>query len=159
MTLPRDKEEPEKRPVASSTASAPERTPEPDETWAIPTPGSTPLSKVRDKHPTDLPNCSKGNSSMRVPALFDAPTGPARSQTHRDPDAHELMSWCTWNSRRGDEITVSWKRYGSHPEKGTGAEQAKTYYEGFFSPSSGRREDVGVGEEALWVADDGTDAS
>lgn len=73
--------------------------------------------------------------------------------------AASLMSWCTWHSRSGDEINVSWRRFGSDPEDGTGAEQAKTYFEGFFYPGSGRREDVGIGEEALWVTDNGTDAS
>ncbi|MDQ0987963.1 serine/threonine-protein kinase [Streptomyces sp. V2I9] len=141
-------------PKGKPTRAAAERTPSPDTTWNVPTPGTTPLSKVPDKHPTDLPNCAKRSSPVRVPSLFDAPTGPTKEQTHHDPDAHELMSWCTWNSRSGDEINVSWKRYGSHPEEGTGAEQAKKYYEGFFYPGHGRREDIGLGEEALWVTDD-----
>lgn len=148
-------EEPKGKPLASATPA--ERTPQPAETWDIPTPGSTPLSEVPDKHSADLPNCAKGSSSVRVPSLFDAPSGPdkaERTPSFRDDGSEgtgSLMSWCTWNSRSGDEINVTWRRFGSHPKEGTGAEQAKTYYENFYYPSDGRREDVGVGEEALWV--------
>ncbi|MEU2069275.1 serine/threonine-protein kinase [Streptomyces anulatus] len=46
LMLPGDAEEPKRKPVASGTASAPERTPESDATWNIPTPGSTPLSDL-----------------------------------------------------------------------------------------------------------------
>ncbi|MFC8706989.1 serine/threonine-protein kinase [Streptomyces anulatus] len=158
-------EEPKGTPTASGTTSAPERKPEPEPSRSVPTPGTTPLSKVPDKHPADLPNCAKGSSSVRAPSLFDAPTGPDKAQrmaSSRDDGsegAPSLMSWCTWQSRSGDEISVTWRRFGSAAEDGTGAEQAKTYFEGFFHPGSGRREDVGVGEEALWVTDNGTDAS
>lgn len=40
--------------------------------------------------------------------------------------ATSLMSWRTWHSRSGDEVSVSWRRFGSHPEEGTEVEQAKT---------------------------------
>ncbi|MFD0038937.1 serine/threonine-protein kinase [Streptomyces anulatus] len=148
-------EEPKGKPLASATAA--ERTPEPAETWDIPTPGPTPLSEVPDKYPADLPNCAKGRSPVRVPSLFDAPKGPVtteRRDSFRDDGSEGVgawTSWCTWHSRSGDELNVSWMRFGAAPEDGTGAEQAKTYYEGFFYPSDGRREDVGFGEEALWV--------
>ncbi|WP_405186847.1 serine/threonine protein kinase [Streptomyces anulatus] len=152
-------EEPKGSPTAS--VSAPERKPEPvpEPSRSVPTPGTTPLSKVPDKHATALPNCSKGNSSIQVPSLFDAPTGPPESQTHHDPDARELMSWCTWNSRSGDEIMVAWRRFGSDPKEGTGAEQAKKTYENFYYPGHNRREDIGVGEEAHWGTDSGSNCA
>ncbi|MEU7298524.1 protein kinase, partial [Streptomyces exfoliatus] len=50
LLMPRGEEEPNAKPIASGTASAPERKPEPATTWSVPTPGSTPLSKVTDKY-------------------------------------------------------------------------------------------------------------
>ncbi|MFH8370422.1 serine/threonine-protein kinase [Streptomyces sp. NPDC018031] len=119
----------------------------PSENETIPTPGTTPLSKVRDKYTQRVPSCKEAKGKVEVPAGYGDPSGNLEAVG----ETPEERNQCFWENRYGDKIAVSWDRHLTEDGK-TGAELAKEKYEtGYASASqSYERTDVGVGEEAYW---------
>ncbi|WP_433543808.1 serine/threonine-protein kinase (plasmid) [Streptomyces sp. CA-294286] len=113
----------------------------------VPTSGTTPLSKVRDKYTQRVPSCKEAKGKMVVPAGYGDPSGNLEAVGRTPQETNE----CFWNNRYGDRLFVSWNRHLSESGR-TGAELAKERYESGYASArqSYERADVGVGEEAYW---------
>ncbi|MQY09286.1 serine/threonine-protein kinase [Actinomadura macrotermitis] len=113
----------------------------------VPTPGATPLSKVRDKYTQRVPSCKEAAGKVEVPADYGKPSGNIEATGETPQESNQ----CYWSNRYGDRVVVSWDRHLSQGGK-TGAELAKERYESGYASAhqSYERVDVGVGEEAYW---------
>ncbi|MFD3869404.1 serine/threonine-protein kinase [Streptomyces sp. NPDC058623] len=113
----------------------------------IPTPGTTPLSKVGDKYTQWVPSCQEARGKVEVPAGYGDPSGNLEAVGKTPQESNQ----CFWSNRYGDRVVVSWDRHLSEGGK-TGAELAKEDHETGYASAyqSYERADVGVGEEAFW---------
>ncbi|MGW7452455.1 serine/threonine-protein kinase [Streptomyces sp. NPDC054787] len=113
----------------------------------VPTPGTTPLSKVPDKYTQRVPLCKEAKGKVDVPADYGDPSGNYEAVG----ETPEKSNQCFWSNRYGDRVIVSWDRHLSEGGK-TGAELAKERYESGYGSAhqSYERVDVGIGEEAFW---------
>ncbi|WP_254878699.1 serine/threonine-protein kinase [Streptomyces sp. NA04227] len=135
---------------SGGSSAAPEG-PAPEE--SVPTPGTTPLSKVPDRYGRDLPECKGVNANLPVtaPDGFGPPAGNGLSDQDVGGQKHR-ESMCVWDSRVGDKLYVVWYSYASVPGGATGAEQAKENYETFYQTdgtAEGRLKDPGFAEEGF----------
>ncbi|MFF4364506.1 serine/threonine-protein kinase [Streptomyces sp. NPDC001594] len=119
----------------------------PSDSEAVPTPGTTPLSKVPDKYTQLVPSCKEAKGKVEVPADYGDPNGNIEAVGEVPQGSNQ----CFWSNRYGDRVFVSWTRHLSEGGK-TGAELAKEKHESGFASArdSYERVDVGVGEEAYW---------
>ncbi|KUJ66057.1 hypothetical protein ACZ90_40080 [Streptomyces albus subsp. albus] len=119
----------------------------PSESETVPTPGTTPLAKVRDKYTQRVPSCKEAKGKVEVPAGYGDPSGNLEAVGETPKETNQ----CFWENRYGDRIAVSWDRHLTEGGK-TGAELAKEKYESGYASAhqSYERTDVGVGEEAYW---------
>ncbi|AXK34635.1 serine/threonine protein kinase [Streptomyces armeniacus] len=153
-----------KEPAASGTEPRPDK--------STPTPGTTPLAKVRDKYTRSLPACEPAHTSdtsgapdiTHMPPEFGAPAGEGVSEQDGFTETGAkgpkyLESFCVWNSRSGDRITVTYDLYRTRPGGETGAEQAKSAYEMGNHLDYYERGDIGAGDEAVWRTEPRSDAS
>ncbi|MGW7342792.1 serine/threonine-protein kinase [Streptomyces sp. NPDC054854] len=134
----------------SGRASASPRQPDakaPSGSEAVPTPGTTPLSKVPDKYTQPVPACKEAKGKVEVPAGYGDPSGNLEAVG----ETPQVTNQCVWSDRYGNRIHVSWNRHLSEGGK-TGAELAKEKYETGYASAHGsyERVEVGVGEEAYW---------
>ncbi|WP_405982877.1 serine/threonine-protein kinase [Streptomyces sp. NBC_00158] len=115
---------------------------------AVPTPGTTPLSKVPDKYAQRVPSCKEAKGKVDVPAGYGDPSGNLEAVGETPQESNQ----CFWSDRYGGRIFVSWDRHLSEGGGKTGAELAKERYETGYASArqSYERVDVGVGEEAHW---------
>ncbi|MCX5195715.1 serine/threonine protein kinase [Streptomyces sp. NBC_00249] len=113
----------------------------------VPTPGTTPLSKVPDKYTQRVPSCKEAKGKVELPAGYGDPSGNLEAAGETPQESNQ----CFWSDRYGNRIIVSWNRHLSEGGK-TGAELAKEKYESAYASAHGsyERVDVGVGEEAYW---------
>ncbi|MFE0156249.1 serine/threonine-protein kinase [Nonomuraea sp. NPDC059007] len=120
---------------------------EPSESETIPTPGTTPLSKVGDKYTQRVPSCKEATGKVEVPAGYGNPSGNLEAVGETPKESNR----CFWKNQHGDKIIVSWDRHLSQDGK-TGAQLAKEHYESGYASArqSYERADAGVGEEAYW---------
>ncbi|MFE7455501.1 serine/threonine-protein kinase [Streptomyces sp. NPDC057554] len=108
----------------------------------VPTPGDVPLDRVADRYTAALPTCAEVFTRVEVPAGF-VPRPVAETPEER------ASAQCTWTTRSGDDITVSWNRFDSAGGR-TGAELAKERHEAFYRRGTTRRDLApGFVEEAL----------
>ncbi|KAA2261128.1 serine/threonine protein kinase [Solihabitans fulvus] len=118
--------------------------PQPYRAGGVPTPGSTPLSAVADKYVHDLPACKDITARLSLTSDTKPPyeaAQPEKGQTR-----------CVWEDPSGNSIDVYWRRYRTGQGTGTGAEQAKASYEGYYmGPGSKREQDIGFAEEGQWI--------
>ncbi|GGU95748.1 hypothetical protein GCM10010182_10280 [Actinomadura cremea] len=64
---------------------------------------------------------------------------------------------CGWRDRSGDEINMMWRLFRTEDGSRTGAEEAKTFLEGFYWPQhTGRDFALGFAVEGLWKAPRGS---
>ncbi|MFF4319132.1 serine/threonine-protein kinase [Streptomyces sp. NPDC001568] len=130
--------------------SAPTRKPDagaPGGSEIVPTPGTTPLSKVGDKYTQRVPSCKEAGGKVEVPAGYGDPSGNLEAVGETPQESNQ----CFWSDRYGNRVVVSWNRHLSEGGK-TGAELAKESYETGYASArqSYERADAGVGEEAFW---------
>ncbi|MFD4370586.1 serine/threonine-protein kinase [Streptomyces sp. NPDC058486] len=115
----------------------------------VPTPGGVPLSQVADRYTEALPTCDRVFADVRTPAGFAAqPT--MDPPTRVTPQDGKRSTQCTWITRSGDRINITWDQYATGGGR-TGAERMKERYEEFHRRGVTPR-DVSLGfvEEALW---------
>ncbi|MFD5421781.1 serine/threonine-protein kinase [Streptomyces sp. NPDC127069] len=131
------------------TGGAPRKTDAavPSERGPVPTPGTTPLSRVGDKYTQRVPSCQDAKGTVELPPGYGDPFGNIEAAG----DTPEESNQCSWSDRYGDKVFVSWDRHLSEAGK-TGAELAKQAYESSYASAwqSYERADLGVGEEAYW---------
>ncbi|MFI6908345.1 serine/threonine-protein kinase [Nonomuraea sp. NPDC050394] len=120
---------------------------EPGNSEAVPTPGTTLLSKVPDKYTQRVPTCKEATGKVEVPAGYGNPSGNLEAAG----ETPKLSNQCFWSNQTGDRIVISWDHHLSQGGK-TGAELADERFESGYASAHGsyERTAVGVGEEAYW---------
>lgn len=123
-----------------SRTSASPRKPDakaPSGSETVPTPGTTPLSKVLDKYTQRVPSCKEAKGKVEVPAGYGDPSGNLEAVGETPQESNQ----CFWSDRYGGRITVSWNRHFLEGGKtGTGAELAKQEYETAYASAHGSYE-------------------
>lgn len=118
----------------------------------VPTPGTLPLSQVRDRYAGKVPEtCEEIVGKVAAPEGYDPPQGNGRAGTV-DPDPTDSENFCVWHSRSGGEIYLAWHLYLAQPGGETGAERAKSRHEGLWMRGITKRDNgIGFAEEAFWL--------
>ncbi|MFD4032556.1 serine/threonine-protein kinase [Streptomyces sp. NPDC058637] len=114
----------------------------------VPTPGNVPLDQVADRHTGALPACDHVFARVRTPTGF-APERTLDPPSRVTPHNGQRSTQCTWITRSGDRINITWDQYDSTAGR-TGAERAKEHYEEFYRRGVTSRDSApGFAEEAL----------
>ncbi|MFI1285263.1 serine/threonine-protein kinase [Streptomyces sp. NPDC020858] len=107
---------------------------------------STGLAQKQDKYPAAPPSCQQVRDKLRVPSGLGQVAGFGPVEKYGSAYAR-----CTWTNRTGDEIEAEWRFFSTGQGEGTGAEQAKWFYEHSYERGRTRRDlDLGFADEGLW---------